>query len=63
MPQTCTLTLKHGKMVHFLIRKWYTFKLGSSGKWSDRFFKVALTKTIKTPKSIFREPSSLHCLP
>ena len=26
-------------------------------------FKVALTKTIKTPNSFFRKPSALHCLP
>ncbi len=25
-------------------------------------FKVALTKTIKTPNSIFRKPLALHCL-
>ena len=31
---------------------------GLSGKWSDRISKVALTKTIKTPNSIFREPSA-----
>ena len=29
-----------------------------SGKWSNRISKVALTKTIKTPNSIFREPSA-----
>ena len=28
----------------------------SSGKWSDRSFIGALTKTIKTPNSIFRKP-------
>ena len=34
-----------------------------SGKWSDRISKVALTKTIKTPNSIFRKLSALHYLP
>ena len=34
-----------------------------SGKWSNRISKVALTKTIKTPNSIFRKLSALHYLP